>query len=164
MGGLMKVLKVLFLFTLILFPVLVFGQDVVNETTLSDLLTQISTIFNSWAAWSVTAKISGILFLAVGSIKNSIISKYTWDKLGKFKFIVAPAFSLIAHLIIVSPFTWNTVWLALTTGICSGFLADLLDAIKVIPGIGTTWVKIVTWIGSLLGKSAGKSADKSADK
>lgn len=112
---------------------------------------QLVELFKNWEVISSQMKIAMILVMIIGVVKNSAFESY-FKFFGKWKPVVAPTLSLIVAFLFVQPFTLATALAAITTGVAAGFLSQILDALKTIPGLGSVYVTLIDIIGKLLGK------------
>jgi hypothetical protein len=137
-----------------LFGALAFAQatlpEIPAEPTFSYSIAQFVELFKNWSLLSVQMKVASVLVILVGLVKNSALSPL-FDKLGKFKALVAPLLMLIAAFMYVQPFTLATAIAAITTGVAAGYFHQVLDMVKAIPGLGPVYVKIIEFIGGYLG-------------
>ncbi len=95
-------------------------------------------------------KISGLVVILVGLWKTSFVRNLLWDKLGAWKVLVGPLLGVIASLVLIQPLSWAGVWEGLLGGTLSIALHHLLDAVKLIPGLGTGYVKFIDWVKAVL--------------
>ncbi len=114
----MKIFKSLFLFFIILFPVLCFSYDnfvAPPEDTTSFVQWFFSSFPASGAGWMV---ITGfVLTLIVGVLKLTSLKSW-FDKLGSWKFAFIMILGAVAELVInlPSPFTWSGFLNIVATG------------------------------------------------
>ena len=149
----MKQVKFLVLFSMLIYSVSLFAQVVpTEELPVDKLFEMLLGLVTSWKTMGTPVKITAIIFLLIATMKNSFARKYVWDKLGWAKILVAPVLSMIAFAVTISPFNLKTVVLALVFGAGASYLANVVKAIREIPGLGTVWVQVMDWIGNLLGK------------
>jgi hypothetical protein len=142
-----------FLLLLTLFILLITSvrADVIIGTDglgIFEIFGQVTELFSDSKGLSYQYKIATALFLIVGLFKNSMM-KPLWDKLGKFKPLVAPLLSLIAFLFMVQPFTFSTFVAAITTGAAAGYFSQVLDALKTFPKIGYVAAVISDVVGKV---------------
>jgi hypothetical protein len=131
---------------------LVFGQvgEVPQTETLGQIFQEAVGLFTNWKGLSYQYKIAGVLFILVGTAKNSVLAPH-WEKLPKaIKPWVAPVLSLVAFLFMVQPFTLETALAAVATGAAAGYAAQLLDLIKMIPGVGPVIRTVIDVVGVVL--------------
>lgn len=115
---------------------------------ISEIFLEVVKLFKDSDSLSYQYKIAAGLFILVAIFKNSALQPY-WEKLGKFKPLVAPLLSLVAFLFMVQPFTLGAFIAAITTGAAAGYFAQILDALKVsIPTVNT----LLTFVGDIVGK------------
>ena len=128
-----------FFIVLVFYSVLIMAQTIApapipDDGGLAGIFIAVSDLFSDWQYLSYQYKIAGCLFILVAVFKNSKF-KPLWDILGKWKPLVAPTLSLIAFLLMVKPFTINTLLAAITTGAAAGYFSQILDALKTIPQV-----------------------------
>ena len=112
----------------------------------------LTNIVTNWHSAGVLLSISAIITFIISTMKNSILRKYIWDKLGSAQIFLAPVLALIGFAFTVTPFSAKTVVMAIVTGAGATYLANLLKAIRGISGLGTVWCQILDFFGGLLGK------------
>ena len=129
-------------------PVLAFAQE---EVSIVELINTVVALAGDAKNLGVLGAVAAGLTLLISTMKNSLISQYTWDKLPAWsKVFVAPVLSLIAAAIVVTPFSLKTVGVSLLMGSASIALHDVLDSVKKMPGIGKTWLKVIDVLGKVL--------------
>ncbi len=116
-----------------------------------EIFSSIVEIFKNWSGLSYQYKIAAVLFIIVGIFKNSALAPY-WNGLGKLKPFVAPFLSLVAFLFMIQPFTLDAFIAAITTGVAAGYFAQIVDALKLIPGLGSYIEVISIFIGKVFKK------------
>ena len=115
---------------------------------LSELFLEVVRLFKDTDGLSYQYKIASGLFIIVAISKNSALQPY-WDKLGKFKPLVAPVLSLVAFLFMVQPFTLQAFLAAISTGAAAGYFAQLLDVLKVsVPKVNL----VISFVSDIVGK------------
>lgn len=125
-----------------LFIPLAFATDI--EPTM--FLAQVVELVNSWGGLPWYLRVSGVITILLSSIKVSIIRTWTWDKLGKdAKFWAPMVLALIGGLFAHGQgvFKFDVIFAYLTAGAGAIVLHQILDAVKLIPGIGSVWVGII---------------------
>ncbi len=104
------------------------------------------------------AKISTILMLLIASMKVSIFNELFWSKLGLFKIWLAPVLGLIAGALGLgtggAAVTPALLLAFATAGGGAVFLHELLDLIKVLPGVGPMYVLGINLLEKFLGGPA----------
>lgn len=140
-------------------PLMAYAQDASLPLTdwLSQALDVVKTLMAGNVGWAL--KVSGVIVLIVASMKVSFLNDMVWSKLGSFQKWLAPTLGLAAG--VISAFmggSWSAVLPYLAAGMGAMYLHELLDMVKLIPGLGSVWVKVIdfieTWAG---GPAAGKS-------
>jgi uncharacterized membrane protein YbaN (DUF454 family) len=114
---------------------------------LGEIFVEVVKLFQDSKSLSYQYKIAATLFILVAIFKNSALQPQ-WEKLGKFKALVAPVLSLVAFLFMVQPFTVETAIAAITTGAAAGYFSQILDALKSIPTVGP----FITFVSDIIGK------------
>lgn len=123
------------LFLLLFISFMCLGQSPLPVTSGDDfavIFGQIVKLFGQWNVLSYQYKISAILLIIVSLIKHSAL-RPLWDKLGKYKALLAPVLSLIAFLFLVQPFTFQTFIAAITTGAAASYFSQVIKMLKDIP-------------------------------
>lgn len=139
--------------TVLLWSLHVFGQvaPLPEGAGLGDIFLEVVKLFKDSEGLSYQYKIAAGLFIVVAIFKNSALQPH-WDKLGKFKPLVAPLLSLIAFLFLVQPFTLQTAIAAITTGAAAGYFSQILDALKTIPSVGSFFAFVSDIFGKIFKK------------
>lgn len=134
-----------------------FADTVASASTESDFLSQVLSAIQKFGGLSVLMKVSVVILLLISSMKVSFLNQLLWSKLGSWQKIVAPVLGLAAGLFGLfgggTPVTIASVLAYLGAGLGATGLHELLDGIKTIPGIGPTWVSVISAIESSLGGS-----------
>lgn len=105
---------------------------------MGQIFAEVVKVFTNWKGLTTQYKIAGILFIIIALFKHSSM-RPTWDKLGRWKPLIAPILSLLAFSLMVQPFTVEAFVAAMTTGAAAGYFAQIVDALKTIP--------IASWLG-----------------
>ncbi len=141
------------LFTLLSFVTFyAMAQDV---TAPQDFLAQVLETIAKFGGLSIFVKVSVVITLIIASMKVSILNDLIWSKLGQFKAWVAPILGLVAGILGLfidghTP-TPQSIFAYISAGAGAIILHELLDTIKAIPGIGSTYVMIINIIEGALG-------------
>lgn len=122
-----------------------------DNASIEQLFSAAISLFSDFKLLSSQMKVAGVLFLLIAVVKNSMFQPL-WAKLGDAKKIAAPVLSLAAFFVMQPKLDLSVVIAAITTGAAASYLADILDLLKKIPGIGSVYVKIIDVIGMLLKK------------
>lgn len=124
-----------------------------GEPTGESVLGQLFSTIGNLKGLKWQLALAGFVTVAVSALKVSAW-RPLWDKLGWFKAFLAPILSLA----VVYLTAWasgnlggSTAWLALTTGVGSVALHELLDAVKGIPGVGKVPLMLTDLVAMLLG-------------
>jgi hypothetical protein len=116
-------------------------------------ITQFIGVFHSGlSSWALYA---AIITLVIASMKVSFLDDLIWNRLGNFQIWFAPFLGLVGGLIVMKangvPLTLGAVLAYVSAGAGAVFLHELLDLVKLIPGLGPVYVSIITVIESALG-------------
>lgn len=106
-------------------------------------ISEILSTVGGWKGMPVEFILSGVLALIVSSLKVDLIRSLLWDRLGSYKVLLAPGLSLLGALVVVQPFTWGTVWVALSTGAGAIALYEIVKALKTLPFISPAVSKVL---------------------
>jgi len=106
-------------------------------------ISEILSTVGGWKGMPVQFILSGVLALVVSSLKVDFIRSLLWDKLGEAKVLLAPVLALLGALVAVQPFTWATVWVALSTGAGAIALYEIVNAVKKLPFISPAVSKVL---------------------
>lgn len=109
---------------------------------INDLFAQLWALIQAFPSLPAAGKISGIILLLISLIKSSLVAPL-WEKLGSWKVVIAPALGLVAGVLAIHPLSFASLWQGLLGGVLAMGLHQLLDAIKVIPGIGPVYLKVI---------------------
>lgn len=127
----------------------------------ADFLTQVLATIQNFGGLSTLMKVSAVILLLIASVKVSFLNQLIWSKLGIYQSLVAPVLGLIAGLVGLfgggSPITIASVLAYLGAGVGAMGLHEVLDGIKAVPGIGPTWVSIISAIENALGGPSSKA-------
>lgn len=96
-------------------------------------------------------KLAGFVLMMIALWKSSYAKLFVWEKLGNYKILVAPLLGLISAALTIKPLDLHTLWLGISGGFLAAGLHEVLDAIKVLPGIGPKYVSIINFIEKMLG-------------
>lgn len=151
-------LLILSIFTLLI-GVKVFAQVEVTDdssffSALFDYIKGFFTDNTGGAAGGATpiAKICGGIILLISTAKVSFL-KPLWDKLLTKQEWVAPVLGLlvgILGMVVKGSFDWSFLLTAVASGALAPYVHDILDKIKAIPGIGSVWLTIISFIQVVL--------------
>jgi hypothetical protein len=100
-------------------------------------------------SWQV--KVAGILALIMTSMRVTFIYDLFWAKLGALTPWVGPALGLVLGVLnaLIGGGHWSDVWSYVTAGAGAIIIHDLLDLVKLIPGIGPMWVNLINIIENM---------------
>jgi hypothetical protein len=116
----------------------------------ADFLGQVLEAIRGMGGVSMLLKISAVLVLVVSSMKVSFLNDIFWSKLGAAKVYVAPALGLLAGLLGLGahgqPVSAALVFAYLMSGGGAVFLHEILDSIKLIPGLGHVYLVLIQLI------------------
>jgi hypothetical protein len=137
-----------FLFTFFAFSAI---AQVVAINPDQTFLAQVLGLIGTFGGLSWVAKVSSICLVIVALTKTSFIAPL-WAKLPPLlQTLAAPILGLIGGLIGQGSLTWASALAYVTAGAGAIVLHEILDGIKGIPGIGATYVAIITLIEGFLG-------------
>jgi len=117
-------------------------------------LAQVFEMVNSFGGMPWTLRVAAVIMLLVASMKVSF-ARPLWDKLGKFKSLVAPLSGLVAGLLILGSSGSLTLAGAIAymfAGAGAIILHELLDSIKGLPGLGKMYIAVIEFLQGLLKK------------
>lgn len=109
--------------------------------------------------------IACVCLLAIASMKVTILDNLIWNKLGKLQILLPPALGIVVGLILVhlnGPLTLAAVCTYAASGMGSVYLHELLDAAKVIPGLGAGYVSLISAVEGALGGTPSVASQPSA--
>lgn len=95
------------------------------------------------------AKISGLVLLLVSFAKTSF-AQPLWDKLGNAKILVAPILSIIIAIVSIHPFSFSALYDSLLGGALAVATHELLDKMKLLPGVGPGYIKLISFFEKML--------------
>lgn len=124
---------------------------------LGQLLGVVKSFMTGGASWQV--KVAALIMLIVSSMKVTVLNQWFWSKLGRFQIWLAPALGLVGGVVnALQGGKWTDVWQYVAAGGGAVFLYELLDLIKIIPGIGSIWITIINLIEKtpIVGTNSGK--------
>jgi hypothetical protein len=111
---------------------------------------QISTLIPSLASMSPQAKVAAIVALLISVWNSSFLQPYL-ASLGKAANLVGPFLGVVAAVVAIQPLSWSAVWVGLSGGVLAIPVMALLDAVKVIPGVGSVYVSAINLVEGWLG-------------
>jgi hypothetical protein len=155
-----------FLPLVLLVPLFAYAQaaDPVPVTDwLGQLLTTVKDFLSSSMTWQV--KLAALIALIVSSMNVTLLKSWVWDKLGNFKIWLAPALGLVAGVLnALNGGSWGDVWQYVAAGGGAVFVHEILDLVKLIPGIGSMWINLINMIENIpvIGAQSGKSPTKTS--
>lgn len=124
----------------------------VADVGLEVMFQQAAKAVTDWKTLGWQLGLAALITLLISSMKNSLLRGLIWDKVPNWlKMFVAPLLSIIAFALMMGKgFTSATLAAALTTGVGSQYLHEMLDALKTAPFVGDKWSWLVDAIGSML--------------
>jgi ABC-type uncharacterized transport system permease subunit len=134
-------------------PMLVFAQAAPPDPT-ADFVTLFLKDLNEFGGMSAVAKVSAVVMLLIASMKVNLINENLWNKLGDgWKTLVGPILAAVAGLVTLSmngqlDLPHLMVWV--TAGAGAVVLHEGLDRVKLIPGIGPTYVALINLVEGFL--------------
>jgi hypothetical protein len=129
-----------------LIPIFVLAQVAApTSVSLADwvglLITTLKDFIMSGVTWQV--KVAAVIALLISSMKVSFLQGL-WAKLGDFQIWLAPILGLVAGIIsVLSGGTWTDVLGYVAAGGGAVFIHELLDIVKIIPGLGPMWTGLI---------------------
>lgn len=100
--------------------------------------------FQAIGGASGMAKIAIIILLLIASMKVNLINNALWSKIpDKFKGWLAPGLGLLAGLLLLPKLSLAAVMAYVVSGGGAVALHEILDLVKLIPGIGSMWVSLI---------------------
>ena len=135
-----------------------------NNTFMADVLLSVQSV----GGLAVAMKIALAIMLLIGTMKVTSLDDMFWGKLGKFQAFAAPILGLILGILVLGyqgHITVPALFAYIGAGGGAILFHELLDAVKGIPGLGTVYVGIITFIeGALGGNPTGATPSTSAVK
>lgn len=120
-----------------------------------DFLKQVIAAVEAMGGLNPVLKLSSIIMLLIASMKVTYLNTVIWSKLGAFQIWVAPFFGLLAGVLSLgSALTPAAAIAYITVGAGAVFLHEILDLLKLVPGLGSLYVFIINMIESALGGGA----------
>lgn len=151
----------------VLLPIAAFAQAQAPVTLMAWLgqaLTTVQDFISSNMTWQVKA--AAVIALIISSMNVTVLNQWIWQKLGNFQIWLAPVLGLVGGLInVYNGGNWSDVLSYAVAGGGAVFVHELLDLIKVLPGIGSLWVSLINMIENIpvVGtQSMGKSPTKTS--
>lgn len=143
---------------LICIPMLALAQtELVDDVTMTfyDFLSDIFSAIRHFGGISWFSRIALITTLVVSSMKVTFLNKLIWEKFGRAKAWASPIFGLIAGLLALGSDghlpSIAEAMAYMSAGSGALIFHELLDTIKVIPGLGPKWIAFIEVIESSLG-------------
>lgn len=125
--------------------------EVVAEVGLGVLFQQAAKAVSDWKSLGWQLGLAALITLLISSMKNSMLRGWIWDKIPNWlKLFMAPLLSILAFALMSGNFSAATLAAAITTGVGSQYLHEMLDALKGAPFVGEKWSWLVDAIGSIL--------------
>jgi len=142
-------------------------NDIMNSVsvTWTQLFSDVMSAIQGFGGLSWTLKIAFVVMIIIGLMKISALSSF-WDKLGAAKAWLAPILGLVMGVLMLGAngqLSWAGVFAYMGSGAGAILLHELLDAVKAIPGLGSTYVTIINLIeGAIPGPLARKKPSTTA--
>ena len=122
---------------------------------LSDFLAQVLDNIHDFGGLSWIGKVAIIVALLIGSMKVTALNNLLWNKLGKFKAWLAPVLGLVGGVLSLiasgTPLTLASLMAYMSAGAGAVILVELLEMVKIIPGIGPIWLSLIDVLEKVLG-------------
>lgn len=124
------------------------------EENLGFIFEQILKAIGDWKAIGWQAGLAALLTVVIGTMKNSLFRAFIWDKIPQpFKVLVAPVVAILVFALgMGKDFNLGALVAALTTGVASVYLHQLLLAIKELPFVGEKVKAVLDFLAKLLKK------------
>ena len=141
-------------------------REAAAPVSIMDWLSQAFTVVQDFLSSSMTwqVKAAAVIALVISSMNVTVLNQWIWQKLGNFQIWLAPVLGLVAGIInALNGGSWSDVWQWVAAGGGAVFVHELLDLIKLIPGLGSIYVNLINMIENipLIGnQTAGKSTTK----
>lgn len=116
----------------------------------SDFLSQVFNLISQFGGLSWAARIAAMVLLLIASMKVSFLAP-VWAKLGEAQVFMAPLLGIIAGVVSMKPFSWAGLLAYLGAGAGAIMLHEILDGVKVIPGLGSMYVAAINFFEGILG-------------
>ncbi len=123
-------------------------------TDATSFLSEVIAYIHSFGGQTWLFKVSSLIMLVVAVVKVTPLSAL-WAKMEGKQIWVAPvlglAYGVFSLALTGSPITLAAVMAYVTAGGGAVFLHELLDLVKLIPGIGPFWVSMIGVVENALG-------------
>lgn len=142
----------MFLLALML-PFVAAAQAIVPTDDLNTLIMNVLTFVKQFGGLPWVAKVASIIAILISISKVSALRGFTWDKLPeKTRIWLAPFLGLIYGLFAQgTDITAASALAYMLAGAGAPYVHEMLDGIKLIPGIGPFWVNAIEVIKTYLG-------------
>lgn len=155
------------LFVMLFMPFLAFAQEaaapvveaaqaavVPPEENLGFLFDQIMKAIGDWKAIGWQAGLAGLLTALIGTMKNSLLRAWLWDRIPHYaKVLVAPVVAIVVFALgMGKDFGWGAFFAALTTGVAAVYLHQLISALKEAPFVGEKLKAVLDFLAKILKK------------
>jgi hypothetical protein len=133
-----------------------------------DWLSQAMAVVKEFIGGNITwqVKVAAVIALIISSMNVTVLNQWFWQKLGNFQIWLAPALGLLAGLVnAMAGGSWSSILAYIVAGGGAVFIHEILELVKLIPGIGPTYIAIIDLIENMpvVGtQSAGKSQTKTS--
>lgn len=98
--------------------------------------------------------LSATITLLISLWKSSFLQPY-WAAMPEWmKRWMGPVLGMVSAVLALGPLSWATVMAGLSSGMLAAALHDLLDTLKVVPGLSPIYIAIINTIESFLGSPA----------
>jgi hypothetical protein len=144
---------------LLFLPLLLIGgfalAQATDVVTMDQFSIDVLQAIQKFGGMTWLGKVASIVFLVLASMKVSFFNQIFWSKLGRLQPWMAPALGLLAG--ILAPAVTGEAWTLsgalayMAAGSGAIILHELLGLIKVIPGIGPVWIKVIEVLESVTG-------------
>lgn len=125
------------------------GEDI------GGLLQGIVKVIGDWKQLGWQAGLAALLMLLLGTMKNSLLRKWLWDKIPQWgKVFVAPLLSMLIFFLSMDKFGWPEVAAAITTGGAAVYLHQIVKGLADAPFVGATIKAVLELVAKMLKKPA----------
>jgi hypothetical protein len=145
-------MKKFFPFLILLTVVPAFAQTAATSVSLLDWVNQTIAVVQEFIARNVSwqVEVMAVITLIISSMKVTVLNQWFWSKLGTLQDWLAPALGLALGMTnVYMGGNWQDVLAYVAAGAGAPYLHDLLDLIKVLPGIGPLWVDFIDVIENI---------------
>ena len=144
-----------------LFVLVAMAQETMSPD--AEFVRQVWDAIQNFGGLNFVARCSLVIMLIISSMKVSFL-RPLWTKLGKAQpwltlglgFLGGLADAFMGH----DKFSWSVVVAYAVAGAGAGYIHDLLDTIKKVPGLGAVYVGLIDVLMEVLGGAKAKKAEE----